>query len=260
MFASLLPPGARRVAPILFAVLVGFAGVAAPAAAQPQDFNAYTLNGSAALSGSALVLTTASGYEAGSAFNSTPIATAGIQTLTANFNYTIGGGSGAAGLGFVIQGLGPTALGGYGGYVGYTGGGGANPITNSVGAFFRTFSFNFPQVGTNGSFNGNTGPVSNLRGTHNVTVNYAAATQLFSVLLDGTQVVSQSGINLATLVGPQAYFGFTAGTGSATDMQQINSFSVAVNAAAPSTTAPEPSTWALLAAGLGGLARRRARA
>jgi hypothetical protein len=232
----------------------GAIAAAAPAAAQVQDRTTYTRNGSATLNGSTLVLTTATNSQVGSAFNPNAFATAGLQSLTATFNYTIDGGNGADGLAFVLQGNGPNALGADGGGIGYEG------IANSLAATFRTFQNPGPGVGENGSLDightANSGP----RGTHDVTITYVAATQLFSILLDGTTALTQSNVDLAGLVGPQMYVGFTAGTGGLDDQHQINSFSFT-----PIYTVsgvPEPATLALTGAGLLalGVAMRRRRA
>ena len=236
-----------RRATLLLAALAAAAIAPRSAAAQ---FAGMQLNGSAALNGSnQLVLTPASGGT-GSAFATAPIATSSIQSFTATFNYFIGGGSGADGLAFVVQGAGPGALGGGGGGIGYSG------LPNSVGALFRTYIYNVVQAGTNGAFNGNSAATTT-RGTHDVTVTYTAGTNTLSVNFDGLLDIAQNNVNLSAIVGPQAYFGFTAATGGATDEHRINSYTLSVQAV---SSVPEPGTWALLATGLvgvAGLARRR---
>lgn len=108
---------------------------ATPAAAPPQDLATFARNGTSTLNAAnQLVLTPALSFQDGSAFRATPIATAGLASFVARFNYAIGGGSGADGLAFVLQGVGPTALGGAGANVGFVG------IDHSVGALLRTFS------------------------------------------------------------------------------------------------------------------------
>lgn len=227
---------------------------AAPATAQVQDLTTFARNGTTTLNASnQLVLTPALKFQDGSAFRVTPVPTTGLQSFTAMFNYTISGGTGADGLAFALQGRGPNTLGGAGGNVGYGG------IDHSVGALLRTFSYDIVQIDTNGSLSGNAAPSATLRGTNDVTVTYAAGTQLLSVFLNGAPVVSASGIDLGALVGPEAYVGFTAATGEETDEQRINSFSFNTTYQSASTV-PEPTTIVLVSAGLltaAGVARRR---
>ena len=215
-----------------------------PLGAQTQDLTTYTRNGTATISGSTLILTPAVNSSAGSAFNPTPLPTAGLQSLTAIFNYTMSGGTGADGIAFILQGNNANALGVAGGSLGY------ETINNSVAALFRSYVYNVVQVGTEGAINGNQTSAT-VRGTHDVTVSYITATQLFSIVLDGTTTVQQT-VNLASLVGPMAYVGFSAGTGALNDQQQINRFSLA--AVYAQSTVPEPSALALLGTGLAGMA------
>ena len=74
-----------------------------------------SLNGSAALSGTALQLTNGGLDEASSAFNTSPV---NIQSFTTDFRFELTNPA-ADGFTFTIQNVGPTALGGSGGYLGY---------------------------------------------------------------------------------------------------------------------------------------------
>jgi hypothetical protein len=232
---------ARRTTIALTALVVA-ALAPRPAGAQ---FAGMQLNGSAALNGSGeLVLTPVTGGTA-SAFSTAAVATSSIQSFTATFNYFIGGGSGADGLAFVVQGNGPGALGSGGGGIGYSG------MPNSLGALFRTYVYNVVQGDQNGTFGGPSTSATT-RGTHDAEVTYDAGTQTFAIALDGVPRVSWTGVDLAATVGPNAYFGFTAATGGATDEHRINSYTLSIQSTTSSV--PEPGTWALLATGLLGVA------
>ena len=238
-------------------LVAGFAlATVAASQAQAQFTSAQKadmqLNGTASFNGSSqLVLTPASGGTS-SAFFMTPTATSTLTSFDATFDYFIGGGSGADGLALVLQGNGPGALGGGGGGIGYNG------IPNSIGALFRSYVYNIVQIGDGGNFNGpSTG--ASIRGTHSVEVSWSSGTQIFSVLLDGATGVSESGVDLAALIGPNMYVGFTAATGGANDEHRIDNLTVKTNDV---TATPEPATLALTATGIMMLAafkRRRSR-
>lgn len=217
-------------------------------AAQMADMQ---LNGTASFNGSnQLVLTPASGG-VGSAFFQTPTATSTLTSFAATFDYYIGGGSGADGLALVLQGNGPGAIGGGGGGIGYDG------IGNSVGALFRSYVYNVVQIGENGAFSGPSSSAA-IRGTHSVAVSWSSATDIFSVILDGVTGVSQGGIDLASVIGPNMYVGFTAATGGANDEHRIDNLVVTTNV----TPTPEPASLVLTASGIAMLAivrRRRGR-
>src|SRR4029450_5114261 len=65
----------------------------------PQPGTGWRFNGSAAMNGPDVVLTPAETGQAGSVFYTTPVRTDG---LTASFNVTIGGGTGANGQTFAL--------------------------------------------------------------------------------------------------------------------------------------------------------------
>ena len=225
------------VAGVALASLTGSQAQAQFTAAQKADVQ---LNGTASFNGSSqLVLTPVSGGTA-SAFFMTPTSTSTLTSFDATFDYFIGGGSGADGLALVLQGNGPGALGSSGGGIGYSG------ISNSVGALFRSYVYNIVQIGTGGSFSGPAASAS-IRGSHSAEVSWSSGTQIFSVLLDGATGVSQSGVDLAALIGPDMYVGFTAATGGANDEHRIDNLTVKTNAV---TATPEPATLALTATGI----------
>jgi hypothetical protein len=182
------------------------------------------------LSGSSLRLTDGGGYEARSVFTSAPV---NVQAFSTSFSFTVGGGPRAAdGFTFTIQGAGPTAVGGYGGALGYAG------VGRSVAVKFDLYS--------------NAGEGSNCTGLY---LNGAAPYQVGSLDLSGSGIDLHSGhtfdaalrydgasltltltdeadpgktfthtwaVDIPAVVGgPDAYVGFTAGTGAYTSTQDI---------------------------------------
>ena len=93
------------------------------------------LNGSTKVNSNSLELTDGGGYEAGSAFWTTPV---NIQAFTTNFTFQLTSAV-ADGFTFTIQDAGPTAIGGYGGYLGY----GPNPVTGTTGGIARSVAIKF---------------------------------------------------------------------------------------------------------------------
>ena len=188
----------------------------------------WQLNGTAKLEGANLVLTTASGNQAGSAFWPTAV---DPRNLNYEFTISIGGGNGADGLAFVIgdaaKGAKATSLGEPGGGLGF----GKIP---GFAAAFDTFknavnpSNNFAGVSDGaGSAAGTLHWVStftvasSLRtGTHKVKVSTDAGA--IAVWLDGTKLGS-----VAVTLPSSAYVGFSGGTGGLTDRHAVSGFTVA---------------------------------
>jgi hypothetical protein len=199
------------------------------------------LNGSAALAGDRLQVTQADFSEAGSAFTVAPVADSAFQTT---FTFQLTGGSagsapGADGIAFVIQGVGPQALGGMGGGLGYgpNPDGGGTGISQSVAVKFDLYDNagegnNSTGLYTDGATPTTAGSVD-LTGTgidlHSGHVMQAAlaydGTTLRVTLTDtvtgGTAAQSYS-VSIPSLVGgTSAFVGFTGGTGGLTATQEI---------------------------------------
>jgi hypothetical protein len=201
--------------------------------AVPTAGGGWTLNGSAAMSGSQVVLTGAASDEAGSAVYGTPVATSG---LTANFTASLGGGTGADGMTFSVldaNNASAASLGSHGGSLGLAGvdglgvalvtyKGSGEPSANFVGItqLSSAWSLNWVATSTN---------IPNLRtGTHNVGVSFESCTVgtatdscTVAVTIDGTQVLSA-----VTNVPTNSLPAFTAGTGSLNDTHSVSGVSI----------------------------------
>lgn len=199
-----------------------------------------TLNGNAAQAGSDLRLTPPTRNQSGSAFSTTAIALNNLSSFSTRFQFQIaesGGigdedGAGADGIVFAVQTV-ANNVGGGGGGIGYA------SIPNSAGVEFDTYN-NGGQDANNGNhvgfdYNGSVAsnpllPIAPRFNDGNVWtawVDYNGNTQAFEVR------VNQSGLRpalptLATtadlaaiLGGPNAFVGFTAGTGGGWGDQRI---------------------------------------
>jgi len=200
----------------------------------------------------------------GSAFGDTAISTTSPFTYT--FSYSIsngaddylGGSLGLAdGLAFVLQNdtNGPSTSGGNGYAIGYGG------ITPSLAIALRTWATNDIEIDEDGNLGGSPSQLLTLNGggnygvtdTGTITVSYDGVGTL---TVTGTDNVAgdpaidlSTSVNLATLLGPTAYVGFTGGSGSGWSDEEITSFS----------SMPEPSTALLAIPALLGLAAWRRR-
>ncbi|MBB4921489.1 choice-of-anchor D domain-containing protein [Kitasatospora kifunensis] len=217
--------------------LTGTGGAVAPAG-QPLPAitdASWTRNGSAALSGTDLLLTKAGGgYGAGSSFYPTAVPSAGLH---ATFTAELDGGTGADGLTFALldpAATGPSALGSAGDGLGFAGLPGVSvDLVTSWNS--KANSGNF--VGIASSTAGATGDlgytstdtaVPSLRATpHTVTVDYTAAGHLV-VQLDGSQV-----LDTAVQLQPSVLVGFTAANGGSDDNHLIRG--AAITAGQPLT-------------------------
>jgi hypothetical protein len=193
--------------------------------------SAMTLNGSSAVSGSALVLTNGGLYQSASAFTSSQVNTA---SFTSSFNFQLLNPAGD-GFTFTIQNSSPTALGGVGGNLGYGAdgfAGGHAAIGNSVAIKFDLANnsgegSNSTGLYINGAAPTNVGSVDltssgiNLHSgdLFNVAMTYNGTT--LSVTITDTVTGAKATQNYTVSIGPTAYVGFTAGTGGMSATQKI---------------------------------------
>jgi hypothetical protein len=244
-----------------------------------NDFSSTTglqLNGAAASAsdGSRAVLrVTPSNYnQAGSVFSTNPItlgADVSFSTrFTFNFNNQLNGG--ADGIVFTVQ-TNSNNVGGLGGGIGYQG------VSNSVGIEFDNwynsgYDIDDNHVGIDlggniASVLSTTSPFA-LDGGQDLTawVDYNGATNLLEVRMASSNIrpvaaLLSYNVNLAGVLGtPNAFVGFTSGTGAAAANHDIVNWEFRSTYSPISGGVPEPATWAMMIVGfgmVGGLARRR---
>lgn len=218
-----------------------------------------TLNGGAAINGTALVLTDGGSGEARSAFFNNPV---NVQSFTNDFTFQLTSAN-ADGFTFTIQGVGSTALGGGGGSLGYgptsskTGTGG---IGSSVAVGFQLYStvLGNKEVSLTGSWTNGASPAAapgaNTTGSGvnlhsgdvmSVHMTYDGTTLTWTITDTVTQkTFTQSiAIDIASLTGSTAYVGFTGGSGGLTAVQKILtwSFTSSVNTQQVATPTFSPS-------------------
>jgi Domain of unknown function (DUF4347)/Legume lectin domain/Concanavalin A-like lectin/glucanases superfamily len=221
------------------------------------------LNGSSAQFGTALRLTGASASQAGSAFYTTPIALDNNTSFQTQFQFQLTGGTlGADGFAFVLQNSSgkASAKGSSGGNLGY--GGSISPITQSLAIKFDTFKngtdTNNNNIGVLRDGNVNTSlattstvtdsnlgtPIDLNSGTPiNAWIEYNGNTDKLDVFLSqnstklptATAALSYQ-IDLSSVLGSQAFVGFTAGTGSRFNAHDINSWKFNSNNAVNNST------------------------
>ncbi|MEU6142957.1 choice-of-anchor D domain-containing protein [Streptomyces sp. NPDC047081] len=195
-------------------------------AVPPPGPNGWTYNGSAALSGTSLVLTPATASVKGSGIQATAVPSA---RLRARFSATIGGGTGADGLALLLLDASkatPKALGAGGGGLGYAGlpglavtldthRNGTEPSSNFVGIATAATGSTPHYVATSTA-------VPNLRsGTHTIDANVTGAGHLV-VSVDGQQVLDR-----AVTLPKNLLVGFAAATGSSTDKHTVTGVRIA---------------------------------
>ncbi|OLB65855.1 MAG: hypothetical protein AUI10_05060 [Actinobacteria bacterium 13_2_20CM_2_72_6] len=196
----------------------------------------WVFNGSAKMSGSSVILTTATSNQNGSAVFSTPLPGDGVN---ASFTAQISGGNGADGMTFALldaSASNPQSLGTGGGGLGFAGlrgiavtldtyQGPGDPSSNFVGLATGANNgvLTYAATATN---------VPNLRtGTHRVGVSAAAGK--VTVSIDGTQVISAA-VNLPASV----LAAFTGSTGGSNDQHAASNVSIASG----STALPAPGS------------------
>ena len=210
-------------------------------------------NGSARLSGDYLQLTTNTQHQAGSLF---VLDRHDVRQFTSQFTFQIVNGTtpAADGFAFVIQGVGPAALGASGGGLGY---GAASP--NDPAGIQRSIAIKFDIASNFGEGNNSTGlyingqsPTSpnyvnlvgsgiDLRSQHvfRATMSYDGSTlsvEITDIETGATVGQTYQNINLPQIIGASdGYFGFTGATGESTAVPYIRAFTYA-----PLTEPPAP--------------------
>jgi hypothetical protein len=200
-------------------------------------------NGSAAINGTRLRLTDTGANEAGSAWFTTP---ENIQKFTTDFTFQLTTPN-ADGFAFVVQNAGTTAVGPSGGGLGYgpdnvTGASGstntaiaksvalkfdlynnAGEGTNSTGVYLNGASPTTPSTAVGGGANLHSGDIMKAHVTYDGTNLVLTITDMVTTAQTFT---ASFPVNIPTAVGANtAYVGFTGGTGGATAVQEITTWS-----------------------------------
>jgi Legume lectin domain/Chitobiase/beta-hexosaminidase C-terminal domain len=219
--------------------------------------SSMTFNGSTDLDDTRLQLSNGGTNEANSAWYNTPV---NIQSFTTNFTMQISN-AGGDGMTFTIQNAGLTAVGPYGGGLGYgpdTPGGASNngntPIGNSVAIKFDLYNNAGEGTDSTGLYTNGASPtvpaidmtssgVNLLSGdTMNVQLVYNGTTLTMTITdaVAGTSFTTNWTVNIPSIVGGNtAYVGFTAGTGSATSSQKVETWTfTSGSSAAPAAATP----------------------
>ncbi|MBD2679207.1 MULTISPECIES: DUF4347 domain-containing protein [Nostoc] len=208
-------------------------------------------NGSSAQFGNALRLTPASASQSGSVFYTTPIALDTNTSFQTQFQFQLTGGTlGADGFTFVLQNspAKANAKGSSGGNLGY--GGTLTPITQSLAIEFDTYkngtdtNNNSIAVLRDGNVNAALATTSTVTDSNSATpidlnsgtpinawIEYNGSTDKLDVFLSQSSTKLPTAkaalsyqIDLTSVLGSQAFVGFTAGTGSRFNAHNINSW------------------------------------
>lgn len=221
-----------------------------------------------------LGLTSAAQFQRGSAFRLTTIPLGPDASFSTAFTFQIGANdsifSGADGIMFVIQ-TNSNNVGGAGLGIGYEG------IRNSIGIEFDTYmnpgevDGNHIGVNLNGYLGGSpvvTSPFV-LDGGSDLTafIDYNGATRNLDIRLSnngsrpGDALLTYANLDLAKVLGsPNAYAGFTSGTGYGFSNHDIINWQFNNRFAPIAAGVPEPATWMMLLLGfgaVGAMIRRR---
>ncbi|MBB5039016.1 lectin-like domain-containing protein [Prosthecobacter dejongeii] len=202
------------------------------------------LNGSASITGGVLQLTPNGANLAGSAFLKTPVPITQGTSFSTRFVFRMNGsGDGADGMTFVLQNDRPDAVGSAGGGLGYEGlieslaieldtyAGGTDPNANHIGVL--TSGIISPHLSTY------TAPFDLENGAnHTLWAEYDGHTDTLRVYLaqgvvttrPATPILTTTGLDLTSLIGPSAWVGFTGATGGSTNTHEVLSWSFFSNA------------------------------
>jgi hypothetical protein len=200
------------------------------------------MNGTTAQENAALRLTQATPSSAGSAFYSERTLDL-TQPIHTSFSFLLHGTNTpvhADGITFALQSSGLTALGDAGGGLGYAG------ITPSVAVQFDTFQSTNNPTGSKVGIDtgGSTTPVASAAPAFDLYgakvyawVDYDPATTTLQVFVSTTNIkpttpLVTTVVNLATTIGPNAFAGFTGGTGADDEVNDITSWSLTATASA----------------------------
>ncbi|MCW0218139.1 MAG: Ig-like domain-containing protein [Prosthecobacter sp.] len=220
----------------------------------------FQLNGNASFNGSVLQLTPNGSSLAGTAFVKTPIPISDGTSFTTRFVFRMNGsGDGADGMTFMLQNDDLTSLGNLGGGLGYEGilaslaieldtyAGGGDPNANHIGII--THGLTSPHLSTyTPGFDLENGA------SHTLWLEYDGPTNTLRIYLaqgvvttrPTTPVLTQTGIDLPALTGPNAWVGFSGATGGSTNTHEVLSWSFFSNAfalpTAPVLTNPGAQT------------------
>jgi hypothetical protein len=202
-----------------------------------------SVNGSAAINGSALRLTDGKPHEAASAFSSNPL---DVTKFNSQFNFRLTKAT-ADGFTFTIQGAAPTALGAGGAGLGYGG------IASSVAVKFDIYNNAGEGNDSTGLYTNGASPTTagsidltktgiNLHSGHtfHVAMRYDGVTLSVSITDTTTNATATQSykVNIPSIVGGSvAYVGFTGGTGGLAAIQDILSWTYAPGLPPPATPA-----------------------
>jgi glucose/arabinose dehydrogenase len=215
--------------------------------------NGLKLNGNASITSNTLQLTPQAIDQVGSAYYTTAIPINRDTSFQSQFQFkTTGATTGADGLAFIVQNAaaGASALGAYGQNLGYGG------VLSSMAVEFDTFKNGTTDIDGNHISiltNGNTAtPVStkssgidfNSGSIVNIWIDYNGDSDQL-VVYQATTTVKPSTpfmavtLDLPSLVGTQAYFGFGAGTGGSINAHQIVNWKLSLDR--PPVVTPPPN-------------------
>jgi YVTN family beta-propeller protein len=205
---------------------------------------ALTLNGNASVTASRLRLTPATANQAGSAWLTQSFPVRGNTSFASRFVFRQSGvADGADGFAFVVQGLSATALGAGGGSLGY--GGIGSSLAVEFDSYLGTNDPNANHIGvlTNGVLTNHFAthtPSFDLEDglDHTAWVEYDGTTNTLRIYLSqivtearpATPVITLTSVDLAALVGQQAWFGFTGATGGSMNAHEILAWDMAMDA------------------------------